>query len=155
VRTVKTCVLCCVSHDGDGDDYGVRWADTAWAHTRWWHIGFAWSHRYAQLGDVPRTVSPRRHGLCNRHQICYIVNNRVANKWINSLTINGFSYIASTTPPPDPFGRGYAHPIGRIHWCCKPSDQPRDAARREECSSLDEMSFTTFCRCDGRAKGIC
>jgi len=39
--------------------------------------------------------------------------------------------------------------------CCKPSAQPRDAARREECSSLDEKSFTTFCRCDGRAKGIC
>ena len=38
--------------------------------------------------------------------------------------------------------------------CCKPSDQPRDAARREECSGLDEKSLTTFCRCDGRAKGI-
>ncbi len=39
--------------------------------------------------------------------------------------------------------------------CCKPSDQPRDAARWEECSSLDEKSLTTFCRCDGRAKGVC
>jgi len=38
--------------------------------------------------------------------------------------------------------------------CCKPSDQPRDAARREECSDRDEKSLTTFCRCDGRAKGI-
>ena len=45
----------------------------------------------------------------------YIVYNRVANKLINSLTVNGFSYIASTTSPPDPFGRGYARPIGRIH----------------------------------------
>ena len=26
-----------------------------------------------------------------------------------------YSYIASTTPLPDPFGRGYARPIGRIH----------------------------------------
>ena len=39
--------------------------------------------------------------------------------------------------------------------CCKPSDQPRDAAQREECSDLDEKSFNYFCRCDGRAKGIC
>ena len=38
--------------------------------------------------------------------------------------------------------------------CCKPSDQPRDAARREECSGLDEKSLTTFCCCDGRAKGF-
>ena len=29
--------------------------------------------------------------------------------------------------------------------CCKPSDQPRDTARREECSDLDEKSLTTFC----------
>ncbi len=28
--------------------------------------------------------------------------------------------------------------------CCKPSDQPSDAARREECSGLDEKSLTTF-----------
>jgi hypothetical protein len=30
--------------------------------------------------------------------------------------------------------------------CCKPSDQPRDAARQEEWSDLDEKSLTTFCR---------
>jgi len=34
----KSCVLCCVSHDGDGDDHGVRRANTARAHARWWHI---------------------------------------------------------------------------------------------------------------------
>ena len=34
----KSCVLCCVSHDGDDDDHGVRWADTARAHAGWWHI---------------------------------------------------------------------------------------------------------------------
>ena len=28
--------------------------------------------------------------------------------------------------------------------CPKPSDQPRDAARREECSDLEEKSLTTF-----------
>ncbi len=27
---------------------------------------------------------------------------------------------------------------------CKPSDQPRDAAQREECSDLGEKSLTTF-----------
>jgi hypothetical protein len=64
---------------------------------------------------VPRAVSPRRHGRRNRRRIRYIVYNRVANKLINFLTVNGFSYIASTTPPPDPFGKGYARPIGRVH----------------------------------------
>jgi hypothetical protein len=35
--------------------------------------------------------------------------------------------------------------IERVTKCCKPSVQPRDAARREECSDLDEKSLTTFC----------
>jgi hypothetical protein len=26
------------SRDGDGNDHGVRWADTARAHARWQHI---------------------------------------------------------------------------------------------------------------------
>jgi len=30
----KSCVLCCVSHDGDGNDHGVRRADTAREHAR-------------------------------------------------------------------------------------------------------------------------
>jgi len=34
------------------------------------------------------------------------------------------------------------------------SDQPRDTARWEECLDLDEKSLTTFCRYDGRVKGI-
>jgi hypothetical protein len=34
----KSCVLCCVSHNGDGDDHGVRRADTARAHTRWQNL---------------------------------------------------------------------------------------------------------------------
>ncbi len=34
----KSCVLCCVSHNGNGDDHGVRRADTARAHARWQHI---------------------------------------------------------------------------------------------------------------------
>ncbi len=79
------------------------------------YSGFAWSHQYALLGNVPRVVSPRRHGRRNHRQICYIVYKRVANKSINSLTVNGFNLFASTTPPPDPFGRVYPRPIGRIH----------------------------------------
>jgi len=34
----KSCVFFCVSHNGDGYDHGVRRADTARAHTQWWHI---------------------------------------------------------------------------------------------------------------------
>ena len=64
---------------------------------------------------MPRAVSPRQHGCRNRHRIRYIVYNKVANKSINSLKVNGFNLNAYTPPPPDPFGRGYARPIGRIH----------------------------------------
>ncbi len=35
--------------------------------------------------------------------------------------------------------------LGKLRYCPNPSDQPRDAARREECSDLDEKSLTTFC----------
>ena len=31
----KSCVLCCVSHNGNGDDQGVGRADTARAHAQW------------------------------------------------------------------------------------------------------------------------
>jgi hypothetical protein len=34
----KSCVLCCVSHNGDGDYHGVRRADMARAHSRWRYI---------------------------------------------------------------------------------------------------------------------
>ncbi len=34
----KSCVLCCVSHNGNGDDHGIRRTDTVRAHVRWWHI---------------------------------------------------------------------------------------------------------------------
>jgi len=34
----KSCVVCCVSHNGNGDDHGVCRADTARAHARWQHI---------------------------------------------------------------------------------------------------------------------
>ena len=28
----------CLGHDGNGDDHGVRWADTAQAHAQWRHL---------------------------------------------------------------------------------------------------------------------
>jgi hypothetical protein len=34
----KSCVFCCVSHNGDGDDHGVRRADTARAHAQWQNL---------------------------------------------------------------------------------------------------------------------
>jgi len=34
----KRCVLCCVSHNGDGDDHGVRRADTSRAHAQWQNL---------------------------------------------------------------------------------------------------------------------
>ena len=41
-----------------------------------------------------------------------------------------------------------------LNTCCKPSDQSRDAARREECSDLDEKSLTTFVVVMGGRKGF-
>ncbi len=43
--------------------------------------------------------------------------------------------------------------IKDLNGCPKPSSQPRDAARREECLQLDEKSLTTFLLLNGRAKG--
>ncbi len=34
----KNCVLCCVSHNGNGNDHGVRRADTAQAHAQWRYL---------------------------------------------------------------------------------------------------------------------
>ena len=34
----KSCGLCCVLTNGDGDDHGVRQADTARAHARWRYL---------------------------------------------------------------------------------------------------------------------
>jgi hypothetical protein len=34
----KSCVLCCAQTNGDGDDHGVRQADTAQAHARWCYL---------------------------------------------------------------------------------------------------------------------
>jgi len=113
------------------------------------YSGFAWSHRYAPSGDVARFVSPRRHGCRNRRWIRYIVYNRVANKWINSLTFNGLSYIASTTPPPDPFERGYARLIGRAY----PKLPRRMRGKRHhhggdvcDCCVCGVESYYSYCR---------
>ena len=35
----KSCVLCCVLTNGDGDDHGVLHADTGRALTRWRRLG--------------------------------------------------------------------------------------------------------------------
>jgi hypothetical protein len=34
----KSCVSCCVLTNGDGDDHGIRRADTAQAHARWRYL---------------------------------------------------------------------------------------------------------------------
>jgi len=39
-------------------------------------------------------------------------------------------------------------------WLLQTIPGHRKVPRREECSDLDEKSLTTFCHCDGRAKGI-
>ena len=34
----KSCVLCCVSHNADGDDHGNRRANTVRAHAQWRYL---------------------------------------------------------------------------------------------------------------------
>jgi len=34
----KSCFLCCVSHDGNDDDHGIRRADTAQEHAQWHYL---------------------------------------------------------------------------------------------------------------------
>jgi hypothetical protein len=38
INASKSCVLFVFSHNGNGDDHGVRRANTAQAHTQWWHL---------------------------------------------------------------------------------------------------------------------
>ncbi len=49
-------------------------------------------------------------------------------------------------------GAAHTHIVNSV-WC-RPPDQPRDAARREECSDLDEKSLTTFVVVMGGRKGL-
>ena len=44
--------------------------------------------------------------------------------------------------------------VGEAYLCRKPSDQPRDAARREECSNRMKRVLTTFVVVMGGRKGF-
>jgi len=52
----KSCGLCCVSHDGNGDDHGVRRANTAREHARWHYL--VASHE-APIRSIGRCASRR------------------------------------------------------------------------------------------------
>ncbi len=72
-------------------------------------------------------------------------------RWVSNRS--GFWPVLSGTCLQIPTNRSSDLSRPMCWLCCKPSDQPRDAARREECSDLDEKSLTTFCCWDERAKG--
>ena len=107
------------SHDGNDDVHGVRQADTARAHARWRHL--VASHEATDTLHRSMCLAPYLPSgmvveiAVESATLYFIVYNRVANKSINSLKVNGFNQNAYTTPPPDPFGRGLARTIGRIH----------------------------------------
>ena len=69
--------------------------------------GFAWSHRYVPLGDVPRAVFPLRHGHHNRRWICYILFFcRLESKLVFILLLYQFIDLdKSLWPPPPPTPR--------------------------------------------------
>ncbi len=58
----KSCVLCYVLTNGDGDDHGAHRADTTRAHARWRYL--------VALHEAtdPRAVFSRRHGCRNRSE---------------------------------------------------------------------------------------
>ncbi len=66
--------------------------------------GFAWSHRYAPSGDVPRAVSTSRHGRRNCCRICYILFfRRLESKLVFILLLYQFiDSIELLRPPPPP-----------------------------------------------------
>jgi hypothetical protein len=73
----KSCVLCYVLTNGDGDDHGAHRADTARAHARWRYL--------VALHEAtdPHTVFSRRHGCRNRRRIRYIVfHSRIESKLV-------------------------------------------------------------------------
>jgi hypothetical protein len=78
----KSCVLCCVLTNGDGDDHGVRRANTARAHARWRCLGA--SHEATDMLHRAMCLAPYCPvGMVIAFVIdCvtfyYIVNNRVA-----------------------------------------------------------------------------
>ena len=62
--------------------------------------GFAWSHRYAPSGDVPRAVLPLWHGHHNRRWICYILFfRRLESKLIFILLLYQFIDLDKSLQP--------------------------------------------------------
>ena len=70
------------SHDGDGDDHGVRRADTARAHARWQHI--VASHEATDMLHRVMCLAPYLPGgmvvaiAVESATLYFIVNNRLS-----------------------------------------------------------------------------
>ncbi len=83
-----------LSYDDD-DNHGVRRADTAQALARWWRFGA--SHEAINMLHRAMCLAPYQIGsmviafAVEFVTFFYIVDDRVANKLFNSLTVNGFS----------------------------------------------------------------
>ena len=78
------------SHNGDGDDHGVRRANTARAHARWQHIVAL--HEATDTLHRAMWLAPYLPGgmvVAIAVESVFIVYNKVANKSINSLKVNG------------------------------------------------------------------
>ena len=70
------------SHDGDGDDHGVRWANTTRAHARWQHIVV--SHEATDTLHRAISLAPYLPGgmviaiTVESATLYFIVNNRLS-----------------------------------------------------------------------------
>ena len=78
----KSCVLWCVLTNGDGDDHGIRQADTARAHARWRYL--VASHEatdmlYRSMWLAPYLPGGMVVGIAVESATLYfIVNNRLS-----------------------------------------------------------------------------
>jgi hypothetical protein len=92
--------------DDDGDYHDVLRADTERALTWWWRLGAL--HEATNKIHWSMCLTPYQPGgmvitfIIDFITFFYIIDNRVANKLINTLTVNGFSSIALTTPSASP-----------------------------------------------------
>jgi len=121
-------------------------------------------------GDVEEAIPPDMPPPLGKEiDLCMMVDSDHVGNKMTQCSCSGFLIFCNLSPiiwipkkqatiETSIFGAEFVtmkHGIETLRGlCCKPSDQPRDAAQREECSGLDEKSLTTFCRCDERAKGI-
>ena len=102
-----TCIFCCVSHNGDGDDHGVRQDDMARAHARWCYLVAlheATNTLYREMCLAPYLPSGMVVAIAVESTTLYynyIVFNRLTSFYFITQLVQRFK-LSANTPPPRP-----------------------------------------------------